>query len=96
MTGFARDAGVFAGCPDLSLIVVTEDAGGLPGIGDRPGPDHGESPWPIVTVLAEGLGNDRAADKQKDAETGQENQRGPNQMHPVSKNATHRHPLRVN
>jgi hypothetical protein len=95
VAGFAGHMGMLAGGADLRLIVMAQDAGGLSGIRDGMRTNCGERPWPVVAELTEGFGNDGAANNQEDPEDGQKDHRGAYQMDPVSKSATHCHPLRV-
>ena len=47
----------------------------------------------IVAILSEGLGDHRAPNHEEDTDSGQQNQRWPNQMDPVMKQAAQDYPL---
>lgn len=95
VASFAGNAGVLAGGADFRLIVVTQNAGALPRISNGSRPDQCKGAGPVMAELAKGLRDDGAADNQENAENGQQDHRGTYQMDPVSKSATHGHPLRM-
>ena len=92
VAGFAGHVGVFAAGADFALVLVAHDAGVLAGVRDGLLADGLERPGAVVAVLAEVLGHDRAANHQKDADSGQEHERGPDQVSRVVKQASQEHP----
>ena len=85
VAGLAGDVRMLAGFAGVSLVVVAHDAGILAGIGDGPLPYGGERARAVVAVLAEVLGDHRAADRQEKAESGQEDDGRANEMSRVVK-----------
>jgi hypothetical protein len=78
MARFTGHMGVLAGGPGGSLLVVTHDAGILPGEGYGVLANQVEGARPVVAILPECLGNDGAADDEKDCHDGQQDQGRPN------------------
>ncbi|MGA2273902.1 MAG: hypothetical protein ABSH00_10130 [Bryobacteraceae bacterium] len=92
MAGFAGYVSVLAGCPRFAFVTMAENAGVLPGVNDGPLPDQGKRAGPIMAVLSKSFGNNRAAHRQKDGQTGQQNQGRANQMTCVPHQMAHRSP----
>jgi len=69
---FTGHVGVFACGSGLGLVIVTHDAGILPGEGYGVLANQVEGARPVVTILPESLGNDSAADDQKERQSGQQ------------------------
>jgi hypothetical protein len=90
---FARYMGMLAGAAGLRFVVVTRNAGLLPGEGYRVLADQLERPRPIVAILPKCLGNDGAADHEEDCKTDEQNHGRPNQMRGVVEQAAQGHPL---
>lgn len=93
VAGFARHVRVPAGGADFGLAVMAYHAGILSGKGNRPLADVVERARTKVAVLSEGLGDYGAPNHEEDADSGQQNQRWPNQMDPVMKQAAQDYPL---
>jgi len=85
MAGFASDVGVLAGSTGLGLIVMTHDAGILPGVADGMGADQVERARPVVAVLAEILRDDGGPNDQKETHGGNQHQCRPDQVYPIVK-----------
>ena len=61
----AGNVGMFAGGSGFGLLVMAQNAGILSGIRDRALPNHIQGTRPVMAVLAESLGNNRGAYRQK-------------------------------
>jgi len=80
MAAFAGHMRVFARRPGLSHVVVAHHAGVLASVGDGPLADQFEGPGAVMTVLAEVFRNHRGTNDKKEAQAGQEHQRGSNEV----------------
>ena len=89
-TGHVR---VFAGGPGFGLVRVTKNTGILPGESDRVRADQFERAGPVVAILAECLGDDRAADGKEDSQSGDEDDSRPGQMSGIAKQVARHCPL---
>lgn len=89
VAGFARDVSMFPGGTCFGLIGVAKDALRLAGEGDRPRPEQVESGGAIMAVFPEGLGDHGLANQEKNAQSGQENQRRAQQMARIPKKSVH-------
>jgi hypothetical protein len=65
---------MLAGGPGGGLVIVTQHARILPGEGYGVLANQVERTWPVVTILPKRLGNDGAADGEKDCHSGQQDQ----------------------
>src|SRR5262245_27980980 len=74
VAGFAGDMRVAAGGADFGLVVVTEDAGVLAGVGDGARANHIEGGGPVVAILAEAFRDDGSADHEKESQRGDEDE----------------------
>ena len=92
MAGFAGDVGVFSRGARLAFVIVAHDAGLLAGVGDRMLANEVEGAGPVVAVLAESFGNDRAADYQEDHHGGEQDKGRPNQVSGIAEYAPHNTP----
>jgi hypothetical protein len=93
VTRLARNVCVFSRSARFALILVAEQAGLLPGVGNGPLPDHLEGAWPVVAVFAEVLWNDGAADDEEDPDPGQENHGRPDQVPRITERTSQVYPL---
>ena len=93
VAGFTSHMSMFARGPGFGRIVVTHDAGILPGEGYGVLADQVERAGPVVAILPECLGDDGVADYQKESHGGQQDQGGPNQMSGIAEQAAHQHPF---
>ena len=93
VAGLAGDVGVLALGADLRLIIVAHDAGVLAGVGNGVLADGREGAGAVVSVLAEAFGHDGAADHHENAEAGQQDQGGPDQVSGIAEESLHSFPL---
>jgi len=92
VAGFAGDVRVFSRRARLTFVCVAHQAGVLSGEGDGMLADEIQRAWPVMPVLAEGLGNDRASDHQENRHRGEQDERRPNQVSGIAKHAPHNAP----
>ncbi len=93
VAGLARYVGVLPCVMDFRLVLVAENARFVPGVGNGLLPDDVQSPWTVVAVLAEGLGNECGTNREKDTEGGQQDCCGSDQVAGIAKKLTHGAPL---
>ncbi len=86
---FAGHASVFAGGAGLAFVVVTHQAGFLPGKGYGMLADQVQRARPVVPILPEGLGNDGATHNQENCHCGQQDHGRPKQMNGIVEQAAH-------
>jgi len=87
VAAFASDVGVLAGGAHFSLVVVAHDAGVLAGEGDGALTDGGEGSRAVVAILAELFGDYGSADGEEEADSGEQNDGGTEQMSRVMEQA---------
>lgn len=89
MAGFAGYVGVFAGGSGFGFIIVTKNTGVLPREGYRMLADQVERTRPVVPILPKSLGDDGAADDEKDCQSGEQDQGRPQKMSGIAEKAAH-------
>jgi hypothetical protein len=72
----------------LGFLVVAEGALASASIGNGERGDHVERTGPVVSVFPKVLGHHGGADNQEDNHSGQQDQRGTNQMSRIPEKAT--------
>lgn len=85
VAAFAGNVGVFAGGSSFGLIVMAHHAGILAGEGDGPLADGGEGARTVVAVLSEVFGDDGATQHEEEADSGEQNDGGADEMSRVMK-----------
>jgi len=80
VAAFAGDVGVFACGACFGLVVMAHHAGILAGDGDGPLADGGKGARTVMAVLSEVLGDDGAAQHEEEADSGEQNDGGADEM----------------
>jgi hypothetical protein len=87
VAAFAGYVGVFAGGAGFGLVVVAQDAGILAGVGDGTLADGGQGAGAVVAVLSEVLGDYRRSDGEENADSGEQDEGGSDQMSRIMEQA---------
>ncbi len=88
MARLAGDMCVLSRSADCGLLIVAHDALVLPGVVHRALANPLQGRRVVMTVFSEGFRNECSADSQEDAETGQQNQGGADQVSGFPKKLT--------
>ena len=89
VTGLAGDVGVTAGGADFGLILVAQDTSILAGVGDGARADELERGRPVMAILAEAFGDDGGTHNEEEAEGGEKDERGTDEMPGVAEETSH-------